>query len=184
MHPSVLVMKLLSVIDESYLRFLGGQLKKIIDQNTTSLDKSFGYIHNGYVYMVGTSNFPLRTSLQYKPTFAQLEDLKEELFASHDEWEKQYDQRESTLQLIRQNLSIATKFSKTAQDFRDMFPDHVLSLLKDIDLAERTRPSLEYVDGDDAHNTALAVIWPEPALIAYNQIKSSIDVSIGYRYFQ
>lgn len=195
---SVFTAAFLNQIEVSYKRFLGNQLRRIINEHIeTTRSQLPGYYHAGLVYYVSDAGTPIIANLQYLPFNKMPETLPVLLRSRHAEWEEQMRNHERTFPRIKQGVSNVVSRAKDDQDLRDMFPEHALRGLSELSdklpmlQLERKRPDLyagiEPPPGEDPTQYLQALQdremhWDRKLIDMYRPVGELVDQCLSYKF--
>lgn len=195
---SVFTAAFLNQIEGAYKRFLGSQLKRIINEHVdTTRSPLPGYYHAGLVYYVSDAGAPIVANLQYLPFNKMPETLPHLLRSRHEEWEQQVRNHERTFPRIKQGVSNVVSRAKDDQDLRDMFPEHTLRGLSEFAdklpllQLERKRPDLyagpEPLPEEDPTQYLQAVQdremhWDRKLIDMYRPVGELVDQCLSYKF--
>lgn len=176
-------------LNEAYQRYTSSELLGIINKNSEYGDNGNQYIYQGNIFGKAAGDKTYITSMKYAPRGFPVSPLHPSLVQRHEEWQENVDIYENEKARIQQILSGLILKANTAQQVRDMFPDHVVAMLqKEGPLLglERSSPSLDPGPKDSPEYEAilqnLSNYWDRSDILAYGKISSKIDQYLGYRF--
>ena len=178
-------------IEASYRRFLGTELRMLIDaQLGICPHKLPGYRVGNEVFYFTPDGQPLVATLKYLPFNMMPGTLHNSLLEQHKRWTEHYAQHDRDFPRIKQILGSLIIRAKDLQQLRDMFPDHVIRpMLKSELLArhrERMHPDLyagQKTDpGYPAERQRREIYWEPKLLDMYESVGLLVDQYLGYKF--
>lgn len=182
-------------IENSYARFLGNELRKMIDESQ-GLNPGVmpAYYHNGQCFCLTPEGHPNIVTLQFMPNNMMPPSLSDTLRAQHEKWHRHLIKHQQDMPRIKQGLSAVFTRIKSTQDVRDMLPEHVIRLVMGkgfIDGIPRTRPDVyaglpPVAGGDEVEYKAALderlLHWDPKVIRMYEPIGHLVDQYLAFKF--